>query len=60
MPLPQGVWGGIVQQWLHELLPADAAQRCNGGHVRIVLTTLPFLNRLVVSEFKVRFNSRDR
>jgi hypothetical protein len=25
-----GVWGGIIRQWLEELLPADAAERCNG------------------------------
>eukprot|EP00882_Tetradesmus_deserticola_P018616 GHRQ01019995.1.p1 GENE.GHRQ01019995.1~~GHRQ01019995.1.p1 ORF type:complete len:190 (+),score=37.64 GHRQ01019995.1:981-1550(+) len=52
LPL-QGVWGGIVRQWLHELLPADAAQRCSKGRVRIVLTTLPFLQRQVVTDFKV-------
>jgi hypothetical protein len=49
----QGVWGGIVRQWLHELLPADAVQRCSSGRVQVVLITLPCLQRLVVSEFKV-------
>ncbi|WIA35310.1 hypothetical protein OEZ86_003765 [Tetradesmus obliquus] len=49
-----GVWGGIVRQWLQELLPADAAQRCSNGHVQLVLTTLPFLRGQVVSEFKDR------
>ncbi|KAF6253994.1 hypothetical protein COO60DRAFT_1703556 [Scenedesmus sp. NREL 46B-D3] len=47
-----GVWGGIVRQWLDELLPADAVQRCSNGRVQVVLTTLPFLQRQVVSEFK--------
>lgn len=48
-----GVWGGIVKEWLQELLPMDAAERCSGGHVRIVLTTLPLLRRKVVTEFEV-------
>ncbi|KAG2432675.1 hypothetical protein HYH02_006660 [Chlamydomonas schloesseri] len=26
-----GLWGGLVRTWLHELLPVDAAERCNGG-----------------------------
>ncbi|KAG2426615.1 hypothetical protein HXX76_012930 [Chlamydomonas incerta] len=26
-----GLWGGLVRAWLHELLPEDAAERCNGG-----------------------------
>lgn len=25
-----GIWGGIIQQWLEECLPEDAAQRCAG------------------------------
>jgi hypothetical protein len=49
----QGVWGGIVRQWLQELLPADAVQRCSSGRVQVVLTTLPFLQRQIISEFKV-------
>lgn len=49
-----GVWGGIVKQWLEELLPWDAAEKCSGGHVRIVLTTLPYLQRKVVTDFEVR------
>lgn len=24
-----GVWGGLVEKWLHDLLPTDAATRCN-------------------------------
>jgi hypothetical protein len=51
----QGVWGDIVRQWLQELLPPDAVQRCSSGRVHVVLTTLPFMQRQVVSEFKVGF-----
>lgn len=23
-----GTWGYVIEEWLHELLPADAAERC--------------------------------
>lgn len=48
-----GVWGGLVREWLHTLLPNDAANRCS-GRVRIVITTLPLFQREVVTDFKVR------
>lgn len=48
-----GVWGSMVRAWLRKLLPADAAARCS-GRVRVVVTTLPALRRVVVSEFKDR------
>lgn len=25
-----GIWGPLIRQWLHDLLPHDAADRCNG------------------------------
>ena len=25
-----GIWGSLVREWLDELLPEDAAERCNG------------------------------
>jgi hypothetical protein len=46
-----GTWGGLVEQWLHDLLPADAAERCS-GQVGIVVTQLPFCNQLSISEFQ--------
>lgn len=48
-----GVWGDMVRSWLRRLLPVDAAERCS-GRVRVVVTTLPALRRVVISEFKVR------
>ena len=46
-----GTWGGLVEQWLHDLLPADAAERCR-GQVGIVVTQLPFCNQLAITDFK--------
>lgn len=46
-----GTWGGLVEQWLHDLLPADAAERCR-DQVGIVVTQLPFCNQLAISDFK--------
>lgn len=46
-----GTWGGLVEQWLHDLLPADAAERCS-GQVGIVVTQLPFCNQVSISDFK--------
>ena len=34
-----GIWGGVIRQWLDELLPEDAAQRCD-GRVELLVTTL--------------------
>eukprot|EP00775_Hariotina_reticulata_P003710 gene3710-3973_t len=49
-----GVWGAMVRQWLDDLLPDNAAELCSGGHVQVVVTTLPFLTRKVISSFKDR------
>lgn len=46
-----GTWGGLIEQWLHDLLPADAAERCR-GQVGIVVTQLPFCNQVSISDFK--------
>jgi hypothetical protein len=37
-----GVWGGLVRDWLHSLLPPDAAARC-GGRLSLVVTAVPSL-----------------
>jgi hypothetical protein len=47
-----GVWKPIVREWLEEVLPHDAHQRC-GGRVHILLTTLWCRTR-VVSHFPSR------
>lgn len=46
-----GTWGGLVEQWLHDLLPPDAAERCR-DQVGIVVTQLPFCNQVAISDFK--------
>ena len=47
-----GVWGGIVEAWLEELLPPDAHVQCN-GRVNIVLRR-PLRRPMAVSEFSSR------
>ena len=59
-----GIWGGVIRQWLDELLPEDAAQRCE-GRVELLVTTLcpgrlaptvelPKMRVLAVSDFADR------
>ncbi|KAG2433355.1 hypothetical protein HXX76_008418 [Chlamydomonas incerta] len=47
-----GIWRGLVQRWLHELLPADAAARC--ANIGIVVTELPSLRPLRLSGWRGR------
>lgn len=45
-----GVWGGLVEEWLDELLPADAHERCR-GRITVVVTTLPTWRQVGISDF---------
>ena len=40
-----GVWGGLVERWLDELLPVDAHELCR-GRVTVVVTTLPDMRQV--------------
>ena len=53
-----GVWGGVVREWLDELLPSDAHELCT-GRVHLLLSAVaplgagtPLLQRRVVSEYR--------
>jgi hypothetical protein len=46
-----GCWGQIIEEWLDELLPPDAAERCR-DQVSIVVTQLPFCNQVAISDFR--------
>jgi hypothetical protein len=46
-----GVWGRIIEAWLDELLPDDAAARCNGGGLQVVVTRLPRFEQVPVEQF---------
>ena len=59
-----GISGGVIRQWLDELLPEDAAQRCE-GRVELLVTALspgrlvptvelPKMRALAVSDFADR------
>jgi hypothetical protein len=45
-----GVWGRIVEEWLDELLPEDAHERCS-GNVGVVYTVLPTCEQVVADRF---------
>ena len=45
-----GIWGSLIRDWLEELLPADAAQRCS-GRVQIVVTEAPRLRLRSINQF---------
>ena len=49
----QGVWGGIIRQWLDDLLPYDAAERCS-SRVHILTREAPCLHTRVVSSYADR------
>ena len=48
-----GIWGGLIRKWLEDLLPDDAAERCN-GRVRIIVTEAPSLRLRCISEFSTK------
>lgn len=45
-----GVWGDVVRDWLHALLPADAAARC-AGRLKLVVTEVPSLRLATLDAF---------
>lgn len=52
-----GIWGPIVYEWLDELLPPDAAERCSGRvslHVNEPRLHPLGLTTVAVSEFEDR------
>lgn len=48
-----GVWGGVVRDWLDELLPGDAAARC-AGRLKLVVTAVPSLRLSALDCFQTR------
>eukprot|EP00899_Mesostigma_viride_P018662 jgi/Mesvir1/26798/Mv20565-RA.1 len=44
-----GVWGPMIKEWLHVLLPEDAARTCGSGRVHLVVLQLPSLTRRQLS-----------
>ena len=45
-----GVWGSLIEEWLDEILPEDAAEMAT-GRITILLTTIPKLGKQRVSRF---------
>ncbi|KAI8470674.1 MAG: hypothetical protein J3K34DRAFT_368355 [Monoraphidium minutum] len=46
-----GSWGGLIEQWMHDLLPADAAERCRGD-LGVVVTEVPAWRQLAIDDFR--------
>jgi hypothetical protein len=49
-----GIWGGLVRQWLEELLPEDAHEMCS-GRVKVIATRMPRMKL----QYLDTFDSRD-
>ena len=49
-----GIWGDLIEQWLDEILPADAEVLANENNLSILLTSLPTLGKQRVSNFSDR------
>lgn len=49
----QGVWGAILRQWLDDLLPENAHERCQ-GRVKIIATRMPRMKLCYLEEFQTR------
>eukprot|EP00281_Chroomonas_sp_CCMP1168_P020382 CAMPEP_0206229282 /NCGR_PEP_ID=MMETSP0047_2-20121206/9614_1 /ASSEMBLY_ACC=CAM_ASM_000192 /TAXON_ID=195065 /ORGANISM="Chroomonas mesostigmatica_cf, Strain CCMP1168" /LENGTH=394 /DNA_ID=CAMNT_0053652571 /DNA_START=75 /DNA_END=1260 /DNA_ORIENTATION=+ len=52
-----GIWGPIIREWLEEVLPKDAAERCSGRlHVSVaeVKPRLKVLERCLINSFDNR------
>jgi len=48
-----GVWGSLIEEWLNEILPENAADLAS-GRITILLTTIPKLEKQRVSRFADR------
>lgn len=46
-----GVWGSLIEQWLDDLLPDNAAELCR-GRIGIVVTEVPSLRQVAITDFK--------
>jgi hypothetical protein len=46
-----GVWGGIIEHWLDELLPANAVELCQ-DRVELIVTTLPGMEQVRSRRFR--------
>lgn len=47
-----GIWGSIIRAWLEELLPEDAAERCQ--RVKVVATKVPALGLRYLDTFETK------
>ena len=51
----QGIWGTMIEEWLHELLPNEEAvlMGCvDAGRLRLLVTPIPSLGKRAISKFE--------
>lgn len=55
-----GIWGGIIYEWLDELLPDDAAELVNDETLHILVTPTPSIEHLSFGKRRVsQFDCRE-
>eukprot|EP00201_Polytomella_parva_P023768 CAMPEP_0175041228 /NCGR_PEP_ID=MMETSP0052_2-20121109/1789_1 /TAXON_ID=51329 ORGANISM="Polytomella parva, Strain SAG 63-3" /NCGR_SAMPLE_ID=MMETSP0052_2 /ASSEMBLY_ACC=CAM_ASM_000194 /LENGTH=233 /DNA_ID=CAMNT_0016303701 /DNA_START=443 /DNA_END=1144 /DNA_ORIENTATION=+ len=45
-----GTFGALIEQWLNEILPDDAAERCR-NRITVVVTTFPNMSQVGLTDF---------
>jgi len=50
----QGVWGGIIYDWLDQLLPEDAEKKVEDEELHILVTPVPSFGKTRISNFENR------
>ncbi|KAJ9526871.1 hypothetical protein QJQ45_017763 [Haematococcus lacustris] len=49
-----GILGRLTRQWMEDVLPDRAAERCSGGGATLLVTTLPLLRTRHITDFHCR------
>mmetsp|Transcript_15159 Transcript_15159/g.22917 ORF Transcript_15159/g.22917 Transcript_15159/m.22917 type:complete len:283 (-) Transcript_15159:300-1148(-) len=47
-----GIWGGVVERWLDELIPADSVESLQDNRLSLLLTEVPSFQTKKVSQFE--------
>jgi hypothetical protein len=48
----QGIWGHLIYEWLHELLPENAVELVGDHKLSLLVTTIPSFGKTRVSTFQ--------
>lgn len=50
----QGIWGPLIERWLHELLPSNAHEIANERGLNLLVTPVPSFGKTRVSTFETK------